>query len=98
AAREDESEATDSLSQRLRTILSKRLYRRARIIGAAVRAAHMLSIGRPGIIDKTPIVYERDRLILRLPKALGALDGEGLRRRLAFLGELLERDVDVRVL
>jgi exopolyphosphatase/guanosine-5'-triphosphate,3'-diphosphate pyrophosphatase len=97
AARDDETDASDRLAQRLKALLPKRLYRRARIIGAAVRAAHMLSIGRPGIIDKTPLAYERDRLILHLPKALAALDGERLRRRLAALGDLLERDVDVRI-
>jgi exopolyphosphatase/guanosine-5'-triphosphate,3'-diphosphate pyrophosphatase len=94
-ARDDE--AADSFSQRLRAIVSKRLYRRARIIGAAVRAAHMLSIGRPGIIGRTPLAYEGSRLVLRLPAALAALDGERLRRRLAALGELLERDVEVRI-
>jgi exopolyphosphatase/guanosine-5'-triphosphate,3'-diphosphate pyrophosphatase len=95
APRNDEE--TDSFSQRLRSIVSKRLYRRARIIGAAVRAAHMLSIGRPGIIGRTPLAYEGSRLVLRLPSALAALDGERLRRRLAALGELLERDADVRI-
>jgi exopolyphosphatase/guanosine-5'-triphosphate,3'-diphosphate pyrophosphatase len=74
-----------------------RLYRCACIIGAAVRTAHMLSIGRPGIIDKTPLAYESGRLVLVLPKALAALDGERLRRRLAVLGELLERPADVRI-
>jgi exopolyphosphatase/guanosine-5'-triphosphate,3'-diphosphate pyrophosphatase len=97
AGREDESEATDKLSQRLRTILSKRLYRRARIIGAAVRTAHMLSIGRPGVIDKTPLAYERGKLVLRLPRALAALDGERLQRRFAFLGQLLEQSVEIRI-
>jgi exopolyphosphatase/guanosine-5'-triphosphate,3'-diphosphate pyrophosphatase len=97
AARDDEADASDRLAQRLKTILPKRYHRRARIIGAAVRAAHMLSIGRPGIIGRTPLVYARDKLVLRLPKALEALDGERLRRRLAVLGDLLERDVDVRI-
>ena len=46
--------ADGQLSERLKEIVSKKLYRRARIIGAAIRAAHMLSIGRPGIIDETP--------------------------------------------
>jgi exopolyphosphatase/guanosine-5'-triphosphate,3'-diphosphate pyrophosphatase len=95
ATRNDD--AMDGLSQRLRAIVSKRLYRRARIIGAAVRAAHMLSIGRPGIIGRTPLAYEGSRLVLRLPSTLAALDGERLRRRLATLGELLERDVEVRI-
>ncbi len=97
ATRNDDPDASDRLAQRLKAIVSKRLYRRARIIGAAVRVAHMLSIGRPGIVDKTPLAYERNKLVLNLPKALAAFDGERLRRRLAALGELLERDVDVRV-
>jgi exopolyphosphatase/guanosine-5'-triphosphate,3'-diphosphate pyrophosphatase len=96
AARDDDTDASDKLAQRLQAIITKRLSRRARIIGAAVRVAHMLSIGRPGIIEKTPLVYERDRLVLHLPKAQAALDGERLRRRLVTLGELLEREVDIR--
>ena len=37
-----------SLSERLRSLVSKRVQRRARIVGAAIRAAHMLSIGMAG--------------------------------------------------
>ena len=51
----------DKLSERLKAIVSKKLYKRARIIGAAIRAAHMLSIGQPGIIDETPLSYERNK-------------------------------------
>ena len=77
--------------------MSKKLYRRARIIGAAIRAAHMLSIGRPGIIDETPLSYERDKLVLTIPKAYAALDGERLRRRFGALAELMEREPEIRV-
>jgi exopolyphosphatase/guanosine-5'-triphosphate,3'-diphosphate pyrophosphatase len=97
AARDDEDEPADSLSQRLKAIVSRRLQRRARIIGAAVRTAHMLSIGRPGIIGKMPLSYEGSRLVLRLPRAHAALDGERLRRRFATLGALLERGVEIRI-
>jgi exopolyphosphatase/guanosine-5'-triphosphate,3'-diphosphate pyrophosphatase len=97
AGRDDEEEAKDRLSDRLRAILPKRLHRRARIIGAAIRAAHMLSIGRPGIIDETPVVYEKDKLVLRLPRAHAALDGERLRRRFFTLAQLLERDLEIRI-
>ena len=45
----------EQLSERLKAIVSKKQFRRARIIGAAIRAAHMLSIGRSGIIDETPL-------------------------------------------
>ena len=96
AGREDD-EPTDSLSRRLREITPKKLYRRARILGAAIRAAHMLSIGRPGIIDETPLAYEKGKLVLTLPKAHMALDGERVRRRFAALAQLLERELEVRV-
>jgi exopolyphosphatase/guanosine-5'-triphosphate,3'-diphosphate pyrophosphatase len=39
----------DDLSERLKSAVSKRAQKRARIIGAAVRTAHMLSIGMPGV-------------------------------------------------
>jgi exopolyphosphatase/guanosine-5'-triphosphate,3'-diphosphate pyrophosphatase len=97
AARDDEEEAKDRLSDRLRAIIPKRLYRRARIIGAAIRAAHMLSIGRPGIVDETPVVYEGKKLVLRLPRAHAALDGERLRRRFFTLAQLLEHDLEIRI-
>jgi len=57
----------------------------------------MLSIGQPGIIDETPLSYERHKLVLSIPKAYAALDGERLRRRFAALAELLEREPEIRV-
>ena len=92
-----ENEGKDNLPERLKAIVSKKLYRRARIIGAAIRAAHMLSIGRPGIIDESPVAYERNKLVVTLPKAYAALDGERLRRRFAALAGLLEREPEIRV-
>src|SRR5581483_3260813 len=92
-----EGESRDKLSERLKAIVPKKLYRRSRIIGAAIRAAHMLSIGRPGIIDETPVSYERNKLVLTIPRAYAALDGERLRRRFGALAELLEREPDIRV-
>ena len=50
----------------------------------------MLSIGRSGIIDETPLSYEGNKLVLTVPKAHAALDGERLRRRFAALAELME--------
>jgi exopolyphosphatase/guanosine-5'-triphosphate,3'-diphosphate pyrophosphatase len=56
----------------------------------------MLSIGRPGIIDEIPLSYERNKLVLGLPRAYAALDGERLRRRFAVLAELVEREPEIR--
>ena len=87
----------DQLSERLKAAVSKRAQKRARIIGAAVRTAHMLSIGMPDVIDETRLGYEGSTLVLTLPKAHAALDGERLRRRLAVLSGLLERQSEVRI-
>jgi exopolyphosphatase / guanosine-5'-triphosphate,3'-diphosphate pyrophosphatase len=90
-------EGGNQISERLKAIVSKKQFRRARIIGAAIRAAHMLSIGRSGIIDETPLSYEGNKLVLSIPKSHAALDGERLRRRFAALAELVERQPEVRV-
>jgi exopolyphosphatase/guanosine-5'-triphosphate,3'-diphosphate pyrophosphatase len=91
-------EASDArLSEQLKALISKRMYKRTRIVGAAIRAAHMLSIGRPGIIDETPLSYERGKLILSVPRAYAALDGERLRRRFSTLAELMEVQPEIRI-
>jgi exopolyphosphatase/guanosine-5'-triphosphate,3'-diphosphate pyrophosphatase len=87
----------DDFSTRLKLVVSKRAQKRARIIGAAIRAAHMLSIGMPGVIDETKLFYEGPKLVLALPKAYVALDGERLRRRFAILAELLAREPEIRL-
>ncbi len=84
------------LSDRLRSLVSKRVQRRARIVGAAIRAAHMLSIGMAGVIDQTPLSYDDGALILTLPPAYAALDGERLRRRFGALAELVGKRAEIR--
>ncbi|MBS0233312.1 MAG: Ppx/GppA family phosphatase [Proteobacteria bacterium] len=86
------------LSDRLRSLVSKRVQRRARIVGAAIRAAHMLSIGMAGVIDQTPLSYEDGALILTLPPAYAALDGERLRRRFGALAELVGKRAEIRII
>ena len=87
----------EHLSGRLKTLVSKRLLARARIIGAAVRVAHMLSIGMANIIDMTPLYVEGDELVLKLPAPFVGLDGERLRRRLSMLAGLLDKTGQVRL-
>jgi exopolyphosphatase/guanosine-5'-triphosphate,3'-diphosphate pyrophosphatase len=93
-AGEDEGE---DLSIRLKEMVSRRSLKRARILGAAVRTAHMLSIGRDGVIPDAPLSYEPGKLVLTIPSRLAALDGERLRRRFAGLAALLERQPEVRI-
>jgi exopolyphosphatase/guanosine-5'-triphosphate,3'-diphosphate pyrophosphatase len=93
----EDDEGNDALSERVKAIMPKRLMKRARIVGAAVRAAHMMSIGRPGIIDETPVRYERDKLVLNVPKVHATLVGERLERRFGALAQLLERTAEIRI-
>ncbi len=81
----------------LMALLDKRTLQRARIIAAAIRTAHMVSIGLPGTIDETPLTYRDGRLILTLPPAHAQLDGERLRRRLGALARQLGMDSDVEI-
>jgi len=88
----------DDLSERLKAIVPKRLLKRARIVGAAIRTAHMLSIGVAGVIDETPLSYDGDKLVLSIPRAHAGMDGERLRRRFEVLAQLLERKPEVRLI
>ncbi len=94
-ANEADSEG-DHLSARLKQSVSRRSLKRARILGAAVRTAHMLSIGKSGIVPRAPLVVEDGRLVLTLPADLEALDGERLQRRFAALAGLLDSTAEIR--
>ncbi|MEZ5816336.1 MAG: Ppx/GppA phosphatase family protein [Hyphomicrobiaceae bacterium] len=92
-----DGDASDDFSERLKMLVPRRVIRRARVLGAAIRAAHMLSIGMPGTIDETPLSYEGDRLVLHLPPQHRLLDGERLQRRFGALAELLDRRAEIRL-
>jgi exopolyphosphatase/guanosine-5'-triphosphate,3'-diphosphate pyrophosphatase len=93
-----EAELTaEQLPDRLRSLVSKRVQRRARILGTAIRAAHMLSIGMSGIIDQTQLFYENGKLVLTIPRHYAALDGERLRRRFGALAELIGKKPEIRI-
>ncbi len=78
-------------------MIGARLLARARIVAGAVRTAHMLSAGMPGVIDETELAIVRGKLQLSLPQQHAALDGERLRRRLNGLAKLLDLDGEVMV-
>jgi exopolyphosphatase/guanosine-5'-triphosphate,3'-diphosphate pyrophosphatase len=90
-------EHPEDLSERLKALVSRRAQKRARIVAAAVRTAHMLSIGVPGVVDETPLSYEGDKLVLTIPRAYAGLDGERLRRRFESLAVLVEKVPEIRI-
>ena len=94
---ESSEDGGEALSDRLRALITRRAQKRARIIGAAVRTAHMLSIGMAGVIDETPLAYEGDNLVLTIPNSYAGLDGERLRRRFDQLATLVGKTALVRI-
>jgi exopolyphosphatase/guanosine-5'-triphosphate,3'-diphosphate pyrophosphatase len=84
-------------SPRLYRLIDDKMLARARILGAAIRTAHMISAAMPGVIDKTPVFYEGKKLVLQIPRELSALAGERLASRFNLLAGELERDPEIRV-
>ncbi|MEM8744393.1 MAG: exopolyphosphatase [Pseudomonadota bacterium] len=78
-------------------LVDKETVKRARIVGAAVRTAHMISASAPHVIDKTQIFYDDDRLVLQIPAELADLEGERLDLRFGVLARELEREPEIRV-
>lgn len=81
----------------LAKLLDERLLSRARLIGAAIRTAHMISAGVTGIIPQTPVFMDEGQLIIELPHPFDALDGERLDRRFRGLGKVLDLETQIRV-
>jgi hypothetical protein len=51
----------------------------------------------PGILNRTTIGYEKNKLVLQLPANLGVLDGESLRQRFKVLAQLLNCEAEIRI-
>jgi exopolyphosphatase / guanosine-5'-triphosphate,3'-diphosphate pyrophosphatase len=82
----------DELSPRLRELASTRVLDRARVLGAALRVAYLVSASATGVLAKAPMVVERGRLVLRLRNGTEALAGERVLNRLRQLARLIGRE------
>jgi len=76
----------------LRELTSTRMLDRARVLGAAMRLAYVVSAAMPGVLTKTTLAVERHRLALHLPGPFAALAGERVSNRLRALARLIGRD------
>ena len=82
----------EELSPRLRELVSTRVLDRARVLGAALRVAYLVSASTTGVLPKTPMVVERGRLLLRFDNGFKALAGERVFVRLRQLARLIGRE------
>ena len=84
--------ADDDLSPHVRELVSARMLDHARILGAAMRVAYLVSAAMPGVLPHTPMVVERGKLKLKLKGRNVHISGERLFARLRQLARLIGRE------
>jgi exopolyphosphatase/guanosine-5'-triphosphate,3'-diphosphate pyrophosphatase len=87
----------DELSPRLRELATPRIIDRARVLGAAMRVAYILTAGQDGVLPKTPMQVKRGKLELKLPGRCGKLMSDRLFSRLRQLARLVGREPAIEV-
>jgi exopolyphosphatase/guanosine-5'-triphosphate,3'-diphosphate pyrophosphatase len=84
------------MSPHARSLVSPRQLDRARLLGAAMRVAYIVSAAMPGVLPRAPMVVQRGRVVLTLPSDLAPLNSERLQSRLRQFARLLGGDPEVR--
>ena len=86
--RHEGPEGDDSIAE-LRSILTTRLFLRARVLGAAMRVAYLLSASLPGVLPRTSMRLAEATLKLSLPSDLADLASDRVLNRVKALARLL---------
>jgi exopolyphosphatase / guanosine-5'-triphosphate,3'-diphosphate pyrophosphatase len=84
--------AEDELSPHVRELATARMIDRARVLGATMRVAYLVSAAMPGVLPQTPLVVERGKLKLKLRGRHRDLAGERIFARLRQLARLIGRE------
>jgi exopolyphosphatase/guanosine-5'-triphosphate,3'-diphosphate pyrophosphatase len=82
----------EEISPRLRELASTRVLDRARVLGAALRVAYLVSASATGVLPRTPMLVQSGRLVLHLENGLDSLAGERVFARLRQLARLIGRE------
>jgi exopolyphosphatase/guanosine-5'-triphosphate,3'-diphosphate pyrophosphatase len=82
----------EDLSPRLRELATTRMLDRARVLGAAMRVAYIMSAGQGGVLPKTPMRVKRHKLVLTLPDKYARLASDRLYNRLRQCARLVGRE------
>ncbi|MET1415148.1 Ppx/GppA phosphatase family protein [Roseibium sp. HPY-6] len=86
-----------ALSQVIRRLFTDRLRIRAKVLGATLRVASLLSASMAGLLPKVRIEKTASGLALDLGGDQAKLDGERLRKRAAQLEKVIDAEVLLRV-
>jgi exopolyphosphatase / guanosine-5'-triphosphate,3'-diphosphate pyrophosphatase len=84
-----------ALSSLIRELFTDRLKIRAKVLGATLRVASLLSASMAGVLPRVGISRTEDGLALELGSDLANLDGERLRKRANQLGKTIKAEVRV---
>ena len=82
----------DELPPRLRELASTRMLDRARVLGASMRVAYLVSASMPGVLPNTPMRVLRGKLSLQLRGKYAALASDRLFNRLRQLARIVGRE------
>jgi exopolyphosphatase/guanosine-5'-triphosphate,3'-diphosphate pyrophosphatase len=82
----------DELPPRLRELASTRMLDRARVLGASMRVAYLVSASMPGVLPNTPMRVLRGKLSLQLKGRYAALASDRLFNRLRQLARIVGRE------
>jgi exopolyphosphatase/guanosine-5'-triphosphate,3'-diphosphate pyrophosphatase len=77
------------LSPRLRQLVNPRAFQRARVLGAAMRVAYIISASMRGVLPRTPLRLENETLVLHLERDLADLAADRVANRLRSLAKLV---------
>jgi exopolyphosphatase/guanosine-5'-triphosphate,3'-diphosphate pyrophosphatase len=80
------------LSPQVRELATPRLIDRARVLGATMRVAFLVSAAMPGILPHAPLVVDRGKLKLTLRGKYAPFAGERVFNRLRQLARLIGRE------
>jgi exopolyphosphatase/guanosine-5'-triphosphate,3'-diphosphate pyrophosphatase len=84
--------AENELSPHVRELATSRILDHARILGATMRVAYLVSGAMHGVLPNTPLVVERGKLKLKLPGPYASLAGERVLGRVKQLARLIGRE------
>jgi exopolyphosphatase/guanosine-5'-triphosphate,3'-diphosphate pyrophosphatase len=84
--------ADDELSPHVRELATSRILDHARILGAVMRIAYLVSGAMHGVLPNTPLVVERSKLKLKLCGPYASLAGDRVFGRVKQLARLIGRE------
>jgi exopolyphosphatase/guanosine-5'-triphosphate,3'-diphosphate pyrophosphatase len=88
----------DEIGPGLRALVSPRSLDRARILGAAMRVAYIVSAAMPGVLPRAPMVCQKGKVVLMLPPDLVDLNSDRLQNRLKQFSKLIGGDPEIQAL